>query len=153
MEHKGGEEHTMADWSAKWIARQDPDVEAGMMRLENDLGQKSSLLNEEEEGEQTEEEVVCPLFMQGLPKDFTKNTGLAALASLLEEEEEEEVTTDKKNKAPKMSLPAPTSRGGKVSRAKSRKQRQNAPYQVSPKKNKQAASLGEAQLFMKMWKL
>ena len=94
----------------------------------------------------------CPLFMDGLPKDFTANPQLAALASLLEESDEEDKQDDEKDSKLKLSLPAPKCGGGKLQRQKGRRERQSVPYAAKMKKKK-SSSMGEAQLFMKMWKL
>ena len=115
--------------------------------------------------EDNDDVVTCPLFMQGLPLDFAANPGLAALASLLEEGGETRTTTkdsdDGSDPKPKMLLPPTKRGGGKLTRGRGqgRKHRQNAPYKSPPltssssKKNQETATLGEAQLFMKMWKL
>jgi hypothetical protein len=121
--------------------------------------------------------MACPLFMEGLPTNFAHHPQLAALASLLEEvddaheEEEEEVDTNEDtyrhlDSSNSIRVPSPIfglnmSGGGKVKRTKGRQQRntKSSPYAVERKKKPSSssspasASLGEAQLFMKMWKL
>jgi hypothetical protein len=96
------------------------------------------------------EEMSCPLFMVGLPSDFSTNPALAALASLLEEGEED---VKKKNPAdPSHTMHA--GGGGKVRRVKSREVRKAAPYHRSTTKQRtKDATIGEASLFLKMWKL
>jgi hypothetical protein len=99
----------------------------------------------------------CPLFMQSLPADFAAHPALAALASLIpteddmeappvpyvviqreaSEEEEEEVTIPRG--------------GGKVRAPKRRTHRRSAPY-PKPKKPT-TTTVGEAQLFLRLWKL
>jgi len=95
------------------------------------------------------EESRCPLFMDGLPKDFASNPALAAIANLLEEEPKDEEKS-KKSKCQTVSL---ESGGGKAcnrNRSLSRSIHRKKPYDI-PKKPK--ATLGEAQLFLKMWKM
>jgi hypothetical protein len=137
----------------------------------------------------------CPLFMTGLPRDFSTNPQLAALASLLEEDDDDEnddgdaetaavdddddkmSSGDKDSGAvavvvvgrSKKPVTMPSKGGGKVRVEKSRAGRrsQEAPYssnkpapssgdEANQKEKQQmtcAASLGEAQLFLNMWKL
>ena len=108
-----------------------------------------------------EETIDCPLFMDGLPKDFESNPQLAAIASLLDDEETS--TKDDKKEAEKppddfhTNPKSPLKSRGSEARAKSRSRRQiaiSSPYQ-QPTKSSTAKkpSLGEAQLFLKMWKL
>lgn len=112
---------------------------------------------EEEEDDNTDDEILCPLFMQGLPRNFESNPQLAAIASLLEESEEDD---DKKPKSidnnQQRALPAPCQGGGKAKRSHhtNRTSRSHKPYS-NPKesKRKKAATVGEAQLFLNMWKL
>ena len=81
-----------------------------------------------------------------LPKDFSSNSGLAAIASLLDDEEPIEETKETR----RTHEVKPSIGGGKVKRnVKSRAK--SMPY-PSNKKGKKA-SLGEAQLFLNMWKL
>jgi hypothetical protein len=99
--------------------------------------------------------MTCPLFMEGLPSDFSTNPALAALASLVEEEDV---------KGPQSSVSSLesshticTAGGGKVCRIKSLKASKSAPY---PKQRptvinqpKKKATVAEASLFLKMWKI
>jgi hypothetical protein len=99
--------------------------------------------------------ITCPLFMEGLPSDFSTSPSLAALASLLDEDDNDE---DCKNIAEGESkvMPKTAPGGGKVRSTKSRKSRiGRLPYQRlgSKKKHENEATIGEAQLFLKMWKL
>ena len=90
----------------------------------------------------------CPLFMDGLPNDFSSNPQLAALASLINDDDE---GSDISNRA--VAVTNQQGGGGKVARKSQRRaQRQDAPY-LKPTKKVPAASLGEAQLFLKMWSL
>ena len=99
---------------------------------------------EDTSAEEEEEEPTCPLFMDGLPSDFANNSALSALASLLQEEEEVKV------KPPQVERAIEKSRGGKVRFAKGRHARRKSsqPYSTKPK-----ASMGEAQLYLSMWKI
>ncbi len=121
----------------------------------------------------------CPLFMDGLQSNFAQNTALAALASLLDEEDDEnnndddaDISTDADLKksleqsSTSLSSPARTthvnkSGGGKASKVTPRRNNYN-PYSKGNKekgrneneeKKKKGATLGEAQLFLNMWKL
>lgn len=100
----------------------------------------------------------CPLFMDGLPSDFAANPGLAAIASLLEEDGGDDKGTECKKKDPiTLQSARPKSGGGKAKKTSSKRSGQSSPY--SKEKNsddwngKKKASLGEAQLFLNMWKL
>jgi len=103
----------------------------------------------------------CPLFMDGLGgTNFEKNTGLAALASLLNDDVEEEVVegsekSSSNNKKKAQSQPKLKSGGGKVKKPTG-KRNNHTPYskeKTKDDKKKKSASLGEAQLFMNMWKI
>jgi hypothetical protein len=112
-----------------------------------------------------EDEAFCPLFTEGLPTDFTTNPTLAAIASLLQEEEDdkgkEKDDRDNSSTTPEVEIAARPG-GGKLSRSKGRHRNRlkTSPYasavtKPQPKKppSSESASLGEAQLFLKMWKL
>eukprot|EP00584_Thalassiosira_punctigera_P023031 CAMPEP_0172553776 /NCGR_PEP_ID=MMETSP1067-20121228/51663_1 /TAXON_ID=265564 ORGANISM="Thalassiosira punctigera, Strain Tpunct2005C2" /NCGR_SAMPLE_ID=MMETSP1067 /ASSEMBLY_ACC=CAM_ASM_000444 /LENGTH=146 /DNA_ID=CAMNT_0013342007 /DNA_START=99 /DNA_END=539 /DNA_ORIENTATION=+ len=95
----------------------------------------------------------CPLFMEGLPSDFASNAGLAAIASLLDDDGEEKKgeITKKKHLESTIHL---KSGGGKVKKTS----KLNNPSPYNKRKNKdekknRKASLGEAQLFLNMWKI
>lgn len=107
----------------------------------------------------------CPLFMDGLQSNFAQNAALAALASLLDEDENDEETDNKKTFAQLASSPAATnlnkSGGGKAKKIATRRAKYS-PYsrgkegegrKEDEEKPKQGATLGEAQLFLSMWKL
>ena len=96
-----------------------------------------------------DEIIDCPLFMTKLPRNFETNPHLAALASLIEENCDRDGMGKKKQ-------------GGKVKKTSSRKMRSSiAPYSKPQKdrptsnydKTKHSTSLGEAQLFLSMWKI
>jgi len=88
-----------------------------------------------------------PLFMEGLPSDFASNPKLAAIASLLDggDYKEERVNADDK---------AIQEGGGKVRRRNRKHSKKVNPYDKPEKKKKKIeANVGEAQLFLNMWKL
>ena len=119
--------------------------------------------------------MACPLFMEGLPRDFATNPQLAAIASLLDDnvreetapaEEENEVATIDRNNVPSIqkhgtqSQSKPSneyvSHSGKA-RNRRRKQRASPYPRLQDRKNdkqpaKKSASVGEITLFMNMWK-
>lgn len=115
------------------------------------------------------EDSVCPLFMDGLPTNFKTNPSLAAIASLLNESdedydnmkkqiiEEKECNSDSISASEKKMKVELKSGGGKVQRKQFR-QKGSSPYSKDGntkkrKEDKNTASLGEAQLFLNMWKL
>lgn len=107
--------------------------------------------NQDEEEQESEtnsgesEDFVHPLFMDGLPSDFACNPQLAAIASLMEGGDfKEESEADIKS--------MPKEGGGKVRRQHRKHSKKSNPY-VKPEKKKNQTSLGEAQLFLNMWKL
>jgi hypothetical protein len=110
-----------------------------------------------QEKEEPEESNQCPLFMTGLPSDFSSNPHLMALAALIDDDETTEEKSRKFSPAscrPKM--PAGKAGGGKVrasGRTQQRRKASSSPYPVPEKIPKAKATLGEAQLFLKMWKI
>jgi hypothetical protein len=126
------------------------DVETSVQDIE--LPQASPVSdnnNNDDDDDDDDEAECCPLFMEGLPTDFASNPHLAAIASLLDD--------DEPPRKPQQATAIPVLGkvgGGKMIRSSSRQQRrqnQAAPYQAS--KRKPSASMGETQLFLKMWKL
>ena len=125
----------------------------------------------------------CPLFMSGLPRDFASNPGLAAIASLLgetveEEDDDNDAGRSRQNRSTKdtgsssrVASVNPRAGGGKVGGAAAASRRKGGgskasgassnttkfrhrPYPTPDKKDaKQKATVGEAQLFLNMWKL
>lgn len=127
-------------------------------KLEASHAEEQASLAAQKLGEEEEEEdtTTCPLFMDGLPSNFAENKSLAAIASLLNEEDDEDDA--KQKNADKedglMSKVELKSGGGKVQRKIRRKG--SSPYNKDKKKGqngKKAASVGEAQLFLNMWKI
>ena len=121
-------------------------------RVEGSLPKECSSGQKKEE----KEEEFCPLFMDGLPSDFAKNKSLAAIASLLDDgsdniDAEHQISKKEDVALSKVEL---KSGGGKVQR--SRRRKGTSPYNKEKKKgdkDKKAASIGEAQLFLNMWKI
>lgn len=118
----------------------------------------------ENEKKSAENESFCPLFMEGLPSDFGSNPELAALASLLEDsdgESDAKRVTDDSTTAPRIwaSTNKGTCGGGKLkstTRGSRRHHSSTTPYpQPSNRKaaKSKTATMGEAQLFLKMWKI
>lgn len=97
---------------------------------------------------------VCPLFMDGLPSDFAVNAGLMAIAALIDDDGEKKEVDISKTKA-SLSTVHFKSGGGKVKKA--RKRNNIIPYgkqeDKDSDKKKENTSLGEAQLFLNMWKI
>lgn len=106
----------------------------------------------------------CPLFMTSLPRDFESHSGLAAIAALLEEQEEDDdvskrrvVTEPKEEQRP---VAMPVKGGGKCARAKKSGvlKSKSRPYTVARIGKGQGTrgretTIGEAQLFLQMWKI
>lgn len=111
------------------------------------------------------EETMHPLFMTSLPSDFESNSGLAAIASLLdcddddeeedqeEEEDVEETNNDTQQREESLTkikrLFSAKEKVRPTARRKAIKAKRNKERRTSPKK----ATVNEAQLFLKMWKL
>ena len=104
-------------------------------------------------GEDSEETSSCPLFMDGLPSDFASNDGLAAIACLLNDDGEEEGGEISKNKQQPTTVHLKAG-SGKVK--KTRVRNNHSPYHKNKnnnEKDKKMATIGEAQLFLNMWKI
>ena len=111
-----------------------------------------------------------PLFMDGLPADFSTHPTLAALASLMEEDADQDhddciARVDRRESFDKSSFPKHgdieilNSGGGKTKRVRGRnvRSRQSAPYPKpstagGPTKGTKS-TVAEASLFLKMWKI
>ena len=115
-----------------------------------------------------EEEEICPLFIDGLPKNFSKHSGLAAIASLLQDEEA--LDGDSKDDKRYSSIAKKTNTycdhakgGGKIdsirrqSRTRRMKNHNNSPYNLASRTTTQKKvlkrSIAETQVFFKTWKL
>ena len=104
-------------------------------------------------GDGDDDDSWCPLFMNGLPSDFSTNPSLAALASLLDSDDDDDATLYKKKTSNQIRTVAkPKAGGGKVLTKKTRSGRAANPYPVEKRPEKKP-SLGEAQLFLQMWKI
>lgn len=126
-----------------------PDLAAESM----DHGEKFK----DEDGEEEESSYPeCPLFMDGLPSDFSTNPQLAAIASLMDDDDEDE-EKDKITAAASSRVleRQPQDGGGKARCVNSRQRRQanSAPYTLPGKAKTTKTTVGETQLFLKMWKL
>lgn len=123
--------------------------------------------NEESRGSMDTDSVEdewCPLFSTTLPRDFESHSGLAAIAALLEEEEATDGIAKQKVAAKRggevRPIAVPVEGGGKCARGKksaSLKSRQS-PYAGTQGKKElrsraQETTMGEAQLFLQMWKI
>ena len=109
--------------------------------------------------EEVEQDATCPLFMDGLPTNFAENKSLAAIASLLNDEEDDYSDTKKQTAEKEDSIMSKVelkSGGGKVKRKSRPLRKGSSPYNKDKKKvqnDKKAASVGEAQLFLNLWKI
>eukprot|EP00558_Chaetoceros_sp_UNC1202_P010229 CAMPEP_0197247900 /NCGR_PEP_ID=MMETSP1429-20130617/32555_1 /TAXON_ID=49237 /ORGANISM="Chaetoceros sp., Strain UNC1202" /LENGTH=129 /DNA_ID=CAMNT_0042708947 /DNA_START=86 /DNA_END=472 /DNA_ORIENTATION=- len=116
-------------------------------KIDGDNGVATSMATDDD-NETESDSNLCPLFMDGLPSDFSTNPDLAAIASLIGDDDE-----DDKHREPRKSIYGKSTLqkgGGKVVSRKERSKHRNKPY-ATPKKKEKQASLGEAQLFLKMW--
>ncbi|KAL3788490.1 hypothetical protein ACHAW5_004065 [Stephanodiscus triporus] len=97
----------------------------------------------------------CPLFMDGLPSHFAQNSALAAIASLIDDDASGEECKDARKKGSQSSTFDYKSGGGKVK--KTGKRSNHSPYskEKGTRNNggKISTTLGEAQLFLNMWKI
>jgi hypothetical protein len=130
--------------------------------------------NNSDAAEAAAEDSVCPLFMDGLPSNFKTNPSLAAIASLLTESDEDydnmkkQIIEEKECNSDSISASKTKMKvelkpgGGKVQRKQCRRKggssSSSSPYSKDGntkkrKEDKKTASLGEAQLFLNMWKL
>eukprot|EP00569_Conticribra_weissflogii_P010540 CAMPEP_0171378810 /NCGR_PEP_ID=MMETSP0879-20121228/24942_1 /TAXON_ID=67004 /ORGANISM="Thalassiosira weissflogii, Strain CCMP1336" /LENGTH=107 /DNA_ID=CAMNT_0011889367 /DNA_START=200 /DNA_END=520 /DNA_ORIENTATION=- len=96
----------------------------------------------------------CPLFMDGLPSDFASNSGLAAIAALLDEESEDygnDIGEDSES-SPKQNVSF-KSGGGKIKSKGKATQCRRSPYakKNEGKTSEKKSSMGEAQIFLQMW--
>jgi len=123
--------------------------ELGQGDLKKGVSMTEAVEQAPQEKQGDDENKLCPLFMDGLPTDFSTNPGLAAIASLLDEESDEVATKREYDAPPTMAG------GGKVRRKPARcKRKDGRPYDMRHRESKaKAASIGETHLFLKMWKL
>ena len=106
-------------------------------------------------GSELEEENTCPLFMVGLPRNFKKNKQLAALASLMNDETDDlSEDTEATERIDNTSVTKSSTEKGVTSKIRRRQSRARRRQSAEPYPNKKASSsIGEANLFLKMWKL
>eukprot|EP00559_Dactyliosolen_fragilissimus_P009610 CAMPEP_0184866018 /NCGR_PEP_ID=MMETSP0580-20130426/20282_1 /TAXON_ID=1118495 /ORGANISM="Dactyliosolen fragilissimus" /LENGTH=159 /DNA_ID=CAMNT_0027365451 /DNA_START=331 /DNA_END=807 /DNA_ORIENTATION=+ len=95
----------------------------------------------------SEDEISCPLFMNSLPKDFSTNPALAAIANLLDDDSQLEEGSETKNEKSSTTGPIFSNPGGgKLKHFRGNRTssiRRAMPYRTEHKKQK--ASVGEAQ--------
>jgi hypothetical protein len=104
----------------------------------------------DDDADKVEKESTCPLFMDGLPRDFSSNPTLAALASLMNDDEQHD---EKPRIKHQVDAPMTKKGGGKIDRkARQRRKRQDNPY-TKPATKTASASVAEAHLFLKMWNI
>lgn len=115
------------------------------MNDENDTTENKVTVNRE-----PDDEPFDPLFMDGLPSDFSSNSKLAAIASFLNSDSDNESVNSKRVMSEK---PLSASGGGKVKRRNKKYTNKNSPYAKIEKKTSKSASICEAQLFLSMWKM
>ena len=132
---------------SKGIGSKSDNTSSIMEGIDEEENKSSPSTSPNKKTEKSESEPMCPLFMDGLPTDFTSNSALAALASLLEDDVPVDSTT---KKATDKEESRRISGGGKVSGRRKASSR-SKPYH-NPKK-KPSSSIGEAQLFLNMWKI
>mmetsp|Transcript_20798 Transcript_20798/g.47216 ORF Transcript_20798/g.47216 Transcript_20798/m.47216 type:complete len:140 (-) Transcript_20798:143-562(-) len=138
-----------------------------MARCEN-----TNISGSNDHNDQDEESETCPLFMTGLPPNFSSNPALCALASLVKNDDDEKPDEERFHRSGKE--PRKNERemgrhgGGKCTgrdragrRGVGRMGTQHTPYAKNNIVKERKASgkisarttMGEAQLFMKMWKI
>mmetsp|Transcript_20989 Transcript_20989/g.29630 ORF Transcript_20989/g.29630 Transcript_20989/m.29630 type:complete len:144 (-) Transcript_20989:261-692(-) len=105
-----------------------------------------------------QEEEECPLFMEGLPTDFSTNGQLAAIASLLQEEDDDSTKNPSRLRQEleedhNWKQCYDTGSSSKLRNERRRSRRENPYQRPNPPKKKREATVGEANLFLKMWKL
>ena len=106
-----------------------------------------------------ETKITCPLFMDGLPSDFQNNSALAAIASLMNDDDDDDDDDRLKSRKESMEEEEDSKRiektragGGKLSRNREKNSKRSQPYTL-PGKKKKSSSMGEATVFMKLWKI
>lgn len=93
--------------------------------------------------------------MEGLPSDFQHNSALAAIASLIGDNVSDEDVEDKKKSSQLITVDL-KSGGGKAKRT-TYKRNNRSPYSKEKgtmnNGREKSTTLGEAQLFLNMWKI
>lgn len=114
---------------------------------------------------------VCPLFMEGLPRDFSTNPALAALASLLDDgntcaDNNTDTATKSSSRRQKKEEKIAMKRHHQSRKFRSKSKIKNMKHASTSESmgqdnrsngnsssNSSSASIGEASLFLQMWKL
>ncbi|KAL3777194.1 hypothetical protein ACHAWO_013075 [Cyclotella atomus] len=127
---------------------------------ENDVGEIKAETRESPAHSSTEAEeeladhgtTSCPLFMDSLPRNFESNAGLSAIASLLNEDSGNDNTESEKSS--RTSEIKVITGGGKATKRRTGMGR-HSPYKSPNGKSdaKKGTTIGEAQLFLSMWKM
>jgi hypothetical protein len=100
-----------------------------------------------------------PLFMDGLPSDFSSNPALAALASLLEEDDTASNDVPSKEKHSNSTVGGSGRKLRRISSRSASSGRETSPLTeplkpvVLTNEATKKTTVGEASLFVKMWKL
>mmetsp|Transcript_11637 Transcript_11637/g.21765 ORF Transcript_11637/g.21765 Transcript_11637/m.21765 type:complete len:151 (+) Transcript_11637:1-453(+) len=141
---------------------QNADTEEKPSLNDNCMSTMENEQQEEIKESSSQQESFDPLFMDCLPADFSTNPKLSALASLLNDEDF--IEDDGKNNRKKQVSASTSTRpvvsnagGGKVRNRQSTRAmatKATIPYLI-PQKSKETrqTSMGEAQLFLKLWKI
>lgn len=98
----------------------------------------------------------CPLFMDGLPSDFAQNSALAAIASLINDDDDFKDDIKKSSSHFHLSTGELKSGGGKIKMTGNKRNNRHSPYSKDTGatiKGEKKATLGEAQLFLGLWKI
>jgi hypothetical protein len=112
---------------------------------------RPSASSTETEDESADGTTSCPLFMDSLPSNFASNAGLAAIASLLNEVSDNDNTEREKPRTSEIKV---TAGGGKTTKRRTGMGR-HSPYKSPNGKSdaKKQTTVGEAQLFLSMWRM
>ena len=99
----------------------------------------------------------CPLFMDGLPSDFAQNSALTAIASLINDDDDFKDDIKKSSSHFHLSTGKLKSGGGKIKMTGNKRNNRHSPYSKDDTgatiKGEKKATLGEAQLFLGLWKI
>ena len=115
--------------------------------------------NDPTDAEADEEDVTCPLFMTGLPKNFDQNPALAAIASLLDDtsggaQQQDEEEPDNTCPLREAASVAASNRKQDDAKAPPAKASRRVKCKIkSAKPDTKPASVGELQVFVNLWKM
>jgi hypothetical protein len=125
-----------------------------VIEIKTEIRESPARSSTETEDESADGTTSCPLFMDSLPSNFASNAGLAAIASLLNEVSDNDNDNTEREK-PRTSEIKVTAGGGKTTKRRTGMGR-HSPYK-SPNNGKNDAkkqtTVGEAQLFLSMWRM